>query len=883
MLQSKIRIKLKKKYVKDDSSNKKTSQKNLKLFNCDEKNREKIERMKEKIKIIQEKISSFKDSQITTTKRKSNNKNAIEKNLSEGEINHEKIKDIKLLNKKNLKLNFNQCEQFKSAYQSYSNNFYTNTRQKKPNNKISEDKSMNYTQNFSSHQKDYYLFKKKKDNLKKKCNNNDSNIIDSTYREKYNQLKNKGNYSIDKENISLDKNINFNSLEINHIYNHIKKDFIYPYLPSKNKIYSEKNKKIKLILFDEIKSCRPISYTKKKNKNINLSLNLSKDISSYNNNYSLLNQLNTKNVTNLFKETPSTRNTVKSEIKIYESNIINAQNKKKKENKKHSKNNKSLNISINDNSKKLKKIYFFSKAELLDKKINKINNSSFEKNSSKIYKNNMHNLPTQKKISNELKKDKKPFKHSNQKSLLINCSKYIASELSITNPSTKRNQNKNIITLKKSSSINKIEIPYDTFNQKKKINVNKLTKKKKNSNYNPTKNTKNKVEKNTKTIKIEKPLNQNSNKTTSFNNDNFRTIQSNFNESKEKEIINEKTLPHVFSVILKKRGNKKKEYPNMVFKTSSSQGDITKIKKNDLKNKKTKYIKDIQCICKKGFSGPGIKKTNQDNYFIFNNFLNNKNYSYIGVCDGHGIYGQDISTYLVDNLPINLNTDLLNQNIISISSEKIHNISKYINSSFIQTNINLNTDERIDSTYSGSTCSSLILTPKKLISINVGDSRCILGKYNNKKWFSKILTRDHKPSDSDEKERIILAGGRVAPFRDQFGNLVGPKRVWKKGENVPGLAMSRSFGDEVGHEVGVIVDPEIYEYEFVKEDKFIVVGSDGLWEFISNEEVVNIVKKFYEDNDIKGALDYLYKEASKRWIIEEEIIDDITIILVFFN
>ena len=241
MLQSKIRIKLKKKYVKDDSSNKKTSQKNLKLFNCDEKNREKIERMKEKIKIIQEKISSFKDSQITTTKRKSNNKNAIEKNLSEGEINHEKIKDIKLLNKKNLKLNFNQCEQFKSAYQSYSNNFYTNTRQKKPNNKISEDKSMNYTQNFSSHQKDYYLFKKKKDNLKKKCNNNDSNIIDSTYREKYNQLKNKGNYSIDKENISLDKNINFNSLEINHIYNHIKKDFIYPYLPSKNKINSEKN------------------------------------------------------------------------------------------------------------------------------------------------------------------------------------------------------------------------------------------------------------------------------------------------------------------------------------------------------------------------------------------------------------------------------------------------------------------------------------------------------------------------------------------------------------------------------------------------------------------------------------------------------------------
>ena len=95
--------------------------------------------------------------------------------------------------------------------------------------------------------------------------------------------------------------------------------------------------------------------------------------------------------------------------------------------------------------------------------------------------------------------------------------------------------------------------------------------------------------------------------------------------------------------------------------------------------------------------------------------------------------------------------------------------------------------------------------------------------------------------------------------------------------------MSRSFGDEVGHEVGVIVDPEICEYEFVSEDKFIVLASDGLWEFISNEEVVKIVKDFYEENDIKGALDYLYKEASKRWIMEEEIIDDITVILVFLN
>ena len=78
-------------------------------------------------------------------------------------------------------------------------------------------------------------------------------------------------------------------------------------------------------------------------------------------------------------------------------------------------------------------------------------------------------------------------------------------------------------------------------------------------------------------------------------------------------------------------------------------------------------------------------------------------------------------------------------------------------------------------------------------------------------------------------------------------------------------------------------NPEIKEYVFVNEDKFIVIASDGVWEFISNEEVVNIVKDFYLNNDIEASLNYLYKEASKRWIMEEEIIDDITIIIIFLN
>ena len=318
-------------------------------------------------------------------------------------------------------------------------------------------------------------------------------------------------------------------------------------------------------------------------------------------------------------------------------------------------------------------------------------------------------------------------------------------------------------------------------------------------------------------------------------------------------------------------------------KKTSKEIPETSTDQNPLKTPEIKSLKKIQSLCRKGYSGHGIKKINQDNFFIFNNFNNNQNYIYMGVCDGHGIFGQDISGYLVNNLPKNMNNNIISNNIKNITTEKIIKLSEIIQQTFIQTNTNLNNDERIDSSYSGSTCVSLLFTPNRLICINVGDSRCILGKCIGYEWIPKNLSRDHKPSEPDETNRIIKNGGRVESYIDNNGNFIGPERVWLKNEETPGLAMSRSFGDEVAHTVGVVVDPEIMEYRFLKEDKFIVLASDGIWEFISNEEVVNIVKDFYLEDDVEGAVNYLYEESKKRWMMEEEIIDDITVIVVFLS
>ena len=54
----------------------------------------------------------------------------------------------------------------------------------------------------------------------------------------------------------------------------------------------------------------------------------------------------------------------------------------------------------------------------------------------------------------------------------------------------------------------------------------------------------------------------------------------------------------------------------------------------------------------------------------------------------------------------------------------------------------------------------------------------------------------------------MLCNGRVDPFREPDGEPIGPARVWLKDENIPGLAMSRSIGDNVASSVGVIPEPE---------------------------------------------------------------------------
>ena len=369
------------------------------------------------------------------------------------------------------------------------------------------------------------------------------------------------------------------------------------------------------------------------------------------------------------------------------------------------------------------------------------------------------------------------------------------------------------------------------------------------------------------------------------NNNNFNLNKK--EENKEKENDNKNNILKEQSYIVDNKENNQNNNNDNIIKSKSSEfinenndNNSNSQKKINEKNKVNKKIYKIESLSQVGYSGPGILKYNQDNFFVYKNLNDENNVLFIGVCDGHGLVGHDVSKYLINNLPKNLNQELKKTNKYIADRKTLYSTMKKV---FISTNKDLCKNPNIDTQFSGSTCVTIILTKNKIISGNAGDSRAVMGRYINGEWTSIDLSHDQKPNNPGEKERILAHGGRIEAYKDENGGDFGPPRVWLKYEDVPGLAMSRSFGDEIAASVGTISEPEIEEYDITNDDKFIIIASDGIWEFISSQECVNFIKDFYLKKDLKGCLKFLLNESSKRWIKEEEVIDDITAVLIFFE
>ncbi len=145
------------------------------------------------------------------------------------------------------------------------------------------------------------------------------------------------------------------------------------------------------------------------------------------------------------------------------------------------------------------------------------------------------------------------------------------------------------------------------------------------------------------------------------------------------------------------------------------------------------------------------------------------------------------------------------------------------------------------------------------------------------------LSRDHKPNNVAEASNIISHNGRIESYKNEHGDKAGPLRVWIQHSEFPGLLITRAFGDSIGAQVGIHCIPEIEVHNLCRDDKYIILGSDGIWTKITNQEAADIVYPYYMKDTAEDAAKALIKEAECRWRQSDVQMDDITCIVVFLG
>ena len=331
------------------------------------------------------------------------------------------------------------------------------------------------------------------------------------------------------------------------------------------------------------------------------------------------------------------------------------------------------------------------------------------------------------------------------------------------------------------------------------------------------------------------------------------------------------------------RQSKSKKSSNKKDDKKESKSNISTIK-GDVKVNSTKegHVKNIGSLTQAGKGEDGFTKVNQDSFLVIQNEYNLKDFNIFSVLDGHGVNGHLVSRFVTKYF----NTFFKNNkkmNASNSSEDSIYlrlkkNDYDLLKRAFRHAERDLGKKADIDANFSGTTCVTVFQVGEKIICANVGDSRAIMVKSDN---TIIPLSIDQKPNDPEESKRIRENGGEIAQYEED-GEKSGPYRVWKKGESYPGIAMSRSIGDYIASSLGVIPEPKFIEEKIDKETRFIVLASDGVWEFLENKRVAEIVMPFYQKNDPDGACKELIKISTEWWNKEDVVVDDITVIVIFF-
>jgi serine/threonine protein phosphatase PrpC len=246
------------------------------------------------------------------------------------------------------------------------------------------------------------------------------------------------------------------------------------------------------------------------------------------------------------------------------------------------------------------------------------------------------------------------------------------------------------------------------------------------------------------------------------------------------------------------------------------------------------YNEDEIAISKLFFNSNNSKRYKFDN--------DNQNFChFFAIYDGHG--GKGCSTFLKENLHkyitefsfvgMKIGIDLAEEKFLT--KKAVDEKGKIIDPS-------------------GSCGIMLMIQGKKCIIANVGDSRLVI--FKNK--LISFTTTDHKPDSIIEKARIELSGGKLYKIQTLIPIYHNGERVNAPWRVNPGqLSVSRTFGDIQakeekfgGNKTAIIALPDITEIELDNDYNFIVMASDGIFDVLKNEELLECIQIVIKEKKI---------------------------------
>jgi len=267
----------------------------------------------------------------------------------------------------------------------------------------------------------------------------------------------------------------------------------------------------------------------------------------------------------------------------------------------------------------------------------------------------------------------------------------------------------------------------------------------------------------------------------------------------------------------------------------------------------------------------GNKETfspNQDNFSI--TYFKN-GWTLVCVFDGHGEDGHQVSTRTVKTVPYFLSKSKAFPGDIKAALIEAYESA---HTEFVA----LGLQQGWDVMTSGTTAVSILFKDGTVWTANAGDSRCVIAHTSNGRLVYETI--DQKPNCDDERRRIEATGAEVRTkvYPDGYETC----RMYIKEEEYPGLAMSRTLGDECAKAFGVVATPEVGKCELdMSTSQFCIISSDGVWEFMSTEIVADRVASLLKEGTPAEALQSLHDDARAHWEAEEgAYCDDITSVLV---